>query len=52
MTPAALIDDSAKGGLIQFWEPLTMILCMPKDLNVSNIGPWLHLDLELRVGAL
>ena len=27
------IDDSAKGGLIQFWELFTMIPCVPKYLK-------------------
>ena len=26
-------DDSAKGGLTQFWELFTMILCAPKYLK-------------------
>ena len=28
-----LIDDSAKGGLTQFWEHFTMIPCAPKYLK-------------------
>ena len=27
------IDDYAKGGLTQFWEPFTMISCTPKYLK-------------------
>ena len=30
---SVLIDDSAKGGLTQFWELFTMIPCEPKYLK-------------------
>ena len=29
-----IIDDSAKGGLTQFWELFTMIPCAP---NIENV---------------
>ena len=31
------MDDTAKGGLTQFYELLTVIPCAPKDSNLNNI---------------
>ena len=37
-----LIDDSAKGGLTQFWELSTMILYASKYLTLSHLGDLIH----------
>ena len=46
------IDDSAKGGLTQFWELLPWFLERQNILNVINIVIWKHLGLKLKIRVL
>ena len=44
-----IMGDTAEGGLLQFWELLTVISCAPKKISTSTFGSQIENEGFLKV---